>query len=223
MKLGVLFSGGKDSCLALHKAIKDGHEIKCLLSIVPETADSWMFHKSDLRLLKRQARELGIELVIVKSKGEKEKELEDLEKIIEKAIKKYKITGICVGGIASSYQGTRVKNICDNLGLEFYAPLLDYSADKLWDELIDNKFKVIMTKISCEGIDKEFIGKIIDDKLLEELKKKAEKFKFRLDFEGGEAETAVLFMPEFKHEIKLDFSIESEGSFRHFLRIKSIK
>ena len=28
MKLAVLFSGGKDSCLALHKAKEEGNEIK---------------------------------------------------------------------------------------------------------------------------------------------------------------------------------------------------
>jgi diphthamide synthase (EF-2-diphthine--ammonia ligase) len=91
--------------------------------------------------------------------------------------------------------------------LKFIAPLLGYTGEKLWRELIDLGFKVILTKISCEGLDSGWIGKIIDETEFSRLKKLAEKYKFRIDFEGGEAESAVLYMPEFKQEIIIDFSI----------------
>ena len=41
-KVAVLFSGGKDSCLALHLAKKKGYEVKYLLSVVPENFDSFI-------------------------------------------------------------------------------------------------------------------------------------------------------------------------------------
>ena len=66
MKLGVLFSGGKDSCLALHKALKEGHEVLYLLSVIPENFDSFMFHKPYLDLLEKQAEMLDIDLIIQK-------------------------------------------------------------------------------------------------------------------------------------------------------------
>lgn len=220
-KYAVLLSGGKDSCLALHKAKHEGHEIKYLLSVIPENFDSFMFHKPYLNLLEKQAERLGIELIIIKSKGEKDKELEDLKLLINKI--RNKVNGIIVGGIASNYQGKRIKKICDEFGLKFYAPLWDYDGERIWDELLKNKFKVILTKISCEGIPKDFLGRIIDDKMFLELKKLAEKYKFRIDFEGGEAETAVLYMPEFKKEIKINFNIKSEGGYRHFLEGLIIK
>ena len=40
MKLGILFSGGKDSTLALAKAKEEGHEISCLISIISENKES---------------------------------------------------------------------------------------------------------------------------------------------------------------------------------------
>jgi len=221
MKLGVLFSGGKDSCLALHKARQEGHEINYLLTVIPSNFDSFMFHKPYPDLLKKQAEMLNVELVTVKSKGEKERELGDLKKLIEKV--KGNIQGIVVGGIASSYQGERIKNICKELGLEFIAPLWNYKGEDIWNDLLDKGFNVILTKISCEGIPKEFLGKIIDKKMLEELKKLGQKHKFRIDFEGGEAESAVLLMPEFKKDIKIDFDIKSEGNYRHFIEIKKIR
>ncbi|MEI6058810.1 MAG: diphthine--ammonia ligase, partial [archaeon] len=170
-----------------------------------------------LSLLKRQASELGIPLIIQKTIGEKEEELDDLEELIKKVVGK--VEGIVVGGIASEYQGERVKNICKKLGLKFIAPLLGYKPENLWKEILDNNFQVILTKLSCDGLKKEWLGKTIDKENLEKLGKLSENYKFRLDFEGGEAESAVLFMPEFKSKkpIKIGFDIKSEGEFRHFM------
>lgn len=215
MKLAVLFSGGKDSCLALHKAKLEGHEIRYLLSIMPRNFDSFMFHKPYLKLLKKQAERLNIDLIIQKSDGEENKELEDLKKLIEKV--KDKVDGIIVGGIASNYQGSRIKKICNEFELKFYAPLWNYKSEDIWKELLKEKFKVVLTKISCEGLDEKWLGEIIDEKKFYELKRLSDKYNFRIDFEGGEAETAVLFMPEFSKEIKIGFKIKSDGKYRHFL------
>jgi ABC transporter with metal-binding/Fe-S-binding domain ATP-binding protein len=216
MITGALFSGGKDSCLAIYKFGKD--KIDCLLAMMPENKDSWMFHKPNLKLLRKQAEMLGIPLILEKTKGEKDEELEDLKRLIKKS----GINKLVIGGIKSNYQGTRIRGICEELGVEVIIPLWDYSAERLWKELLDNGFKVIITKIACEGIPKEFVGKIIDKERFKELKDLAEKYKFRLDFEGGEAETAVLYMPGFKKEISLEYDIESEGDYRHFIKIKKI-
>ncbi len=216
----ILFSGGKDSCLALHLAEQNCFEIKYLLSILPKNFDSFMFHKPDLRLLEKQAEMLEIKLITQRSIGEKEKELEDLTLLINKV--KDKVDAIIVGGIASSYQGKRVKKICSELGLKFYSPLWKKSGEEIWKELLKEKFKVVITKISCEGLDKKWLGKLIDEKMFNELKKLSEKYKFRVDFEGGEAETSVLFMPGFKKSIKIHFSIRSEGKYRHFIDIKKV-
>jgi len=221
MKVGVLFSGGKDCCLALHKAKKRGYEIKYLLSILPESFDSFMFHKPDLNLLEKQAEMLDIDLIIKSSKGIENKELNDLNDLIKSV--KNDIQGIVVGGIASNYQGKRIKKICNKFNLEFIAPLWNYKNDEVWDELLKKDFKIILTKISCEGISKSFLGKIIDKEMLKELKRLSRVYKFRIDFEGGEAESAVLKMPEFKKEIYVKYNIINESEYRHFLDIKKVK
>ena len=220
-KCAVLFSGGKDSCLALHKAVENGYNVDYLLSVIPENFDSFMFHKPYLNLLEKQAEELDIELIVMNSKGIEDKEVDDLKELIVGV--KDKVDAIVVGGIASSYQGNRIKKICDELGLEFYAPLLDYKDDMVWNELFDKGFKVILTKVACDGLDGKWLGGEIDKERFEELKRLSEKYKFRIDFEGGEAESAVLFMPEFDKEIKIKFNIKSEGEYRHFIDELEIK
>ena len=221
-KCAVLFSGGKDSSLALHKVLGDkGFEVKYLLSIMPENPDSFMFHKPDLALLEAQAEMLDIDLVVAGSKGEKEKELDDLEDLIKSVSNEIDV--VVVGGIASDYQGSRIKKICDKLGVEFYAPILGYAPEQVWRELLDDGFKIILTKIACEGIDSNMLGKVIDDNLFDELKQRSEKYKFRIDFEGGEAESAVLWMPGFKKEIKINFDVKKEGAHCSYIILRLAK
>jgi ABC transporter with metal-binding/Fe-S-binding domain ATP-binding protein len=220
MKAVALFSGGKDSCLALHKAIQAGHEIEYLVGLLPEGEDAWMFHTPNQELLKRQAEEAGFALKTKTTKVGEKQEVDNLREILEEI--KENVEMVVIGGIASSFQGTRIKKIADELGLEVYAPLWDYGGERLWSELLKEGFKVILTKISSEGISKDFLGKIIDDELLEKLKELAGKYKFDITGEGGDFETAVLFMPEFKKEIKIQFDTYSEDKYRHFLKIKSI-
>jgi len=221
-KVAILFSGGKDSCLALEKVINDKeYEVKFLLNVNVKNKDSFMFHKPEKELLEEQSRQLGLPLITIESEGEEEKELKDLEKLFEKV--KKEVDGIVVGGIASSYQGKRIKKICKKFDLEFIAPIWDYEPEEVWEELIKKGFKVILTKISCDGLEKEWLGKIITKKELEKLNQKAKKYKFRLDFEGGEAESLVLWMPGMKNEIKVEGDVKSEGNYRHFFEINKIE
>ena len=67
------------------------------------------------------------------------------------------------------------------------------------------------------------VRKIIDEEKVKELIKLGEKYKFRIDFEGGEAESAVLYKKKKKKEIKIKFEVRSEGKYRHWLEIKSVK
>ena len=215
-RAAVLFSGGKDSCLALHKAKVNGYEISYLLAIMPKNFDSFMFHKPYLNLLEKQAEMLGTNLIIRASKGEEGKEVDDLKELIKEV--KEDVEVIVVGGIASSSQSRRIKKICDELGLEFYSPLWDYKEEKIWEELLKGGFKVILTKTACDGLTEDWLGVIINKEKFDELKRLADKYKFRIDFEGGEAESAVLDMPDFKKNIKIEFEVESEGEYRHFIK-----
>ena len=98
MKLGVLYSGGKDSTLAALLTKEEGHELSCLISIERENKYSYMFHTPSVKKVKMQALVMGVTLIIVKTKGEKEEELKDLEFAIRKAVKDYGIEGLILNG-----------------------------------------------------------------------------------------------------------------------------
>jgi len=61
----------------------------------------------------------------------------------------------------------------------------------------------MITSVSAEGLDKGWLGRIIDEKAIDELKELNRRFKIHLSFEGGEAETLVLDCPMFEKGIKI--------------------
>ena len=203
MKAGILFSGGKDSCYSAYLAKKAGHELACLITVLSENKESYMFHTPSIEKTKQQAEVMNIPLIIQTTKGEKEKELEDLEQVIKLAKEKYGVDAIVSGAIASNYQRERIENICKKLSLKSITPLWHKDEIEYWNELFENNFEIMMIGVASDGLYEKWLGKIINKKALNELKQLKEKFKFHLAFEGGEAETFITDCPLFNKKIKV--------------------
>ena len=202
MRIAVLFSGGKDSTFALFKAMKE-HEVCCLVSIISKNPESYMFHTPNIHLVKMQAKALDIPLMLSKTKGEKEKELSDLKKALEKAIKKYEIDGIYTGAVCSVYQAERIQKICDELRIRCFNPLWQMNQIELLHELLRNNFKVMISGVFAYPLDEKWLGKIIDKEIIGQLEKLQKKYKINPAGEGGEIETTVLDCPIFKKRIEI--------------------
>jgi ABC transporter with metal-binding/Fe-S-binding domain ATP-binding protein len=203
MRLAVLFSGGKDSVYAAYLAKKAGHELVCLVSIISENKESYMFHTPSIEMTKKQAKVMKLPLVIQKTKGEKEKELEDLELVLKKVQKDYEIEGVVTGAIQSVYQASRIQKICDKLGLECVNPLWQRSEENYLEELLEAGFKIMITGVFAYPLDKTWIARIIDKRFIEEVKALNKKHKIHIAGEGGEFESFVLNCPLFKRELKV--------------------
>jgi asparagine synthase (glutamine-hydrolysing) len=223
MKVGILFSGGKDSCFAMYLAKQMGYEISCLISIISKNKESYMFHTPSISKTLEQSKVMDIPLIIKETVGKKEIELKDMEKAILNAKKKYKIQGIVTGAVESVYQASRVQKICDKLGLECFNPLWQKNQIELLEDLIKNKFKIIITGVFAYPLDEFFLGRIIDDLFIQEVKKLQNKWGINPAGEGGEFETFVLDCPLFKKGLKIkDKNIISSGknSWRMELNLK---
>ncbi|MFH0798300.1 MAG: asparagine synthase-related protein, partial [Candidatus Woesearchaeota archaeon] len=99
VRLGVMFSSGKDSCLAMHIMRKQNYKIECLITMKSRNPDSYMFHTPNVYLASLQAEAMEVPILIQETAGEKEDELKDLEAALFKAKQKYHIEGIVVGAI----------------------------------------------------------------------------------------------------------------------------
>jgi len=198
MKLAALISGGKDSTFAVYKALQEGHVVTDLVTIKPANEDSYMFHSANIHLTSLISDACGIPLTSQISSGEKEKELDDLKK----ALSHLKVEGVAVGAIESEYQASRVRRICDELGLVMYAPLWHKDPEILLFEMI-GCMDIIMVKVAAGGLDESWLGRHFDKKMIDDLKVLNRKYRVHLAGEGGEYETLVLNAPFFGKKIKL--------------------
>ncbi|MBI2106428.1 diphthine--ammonia ligase [Candidatus Woesearchaeota archaeon] len=196
MKLGVLFSGGKDSSYALFKAMQKD-KVVCLISVISESEESYMFH-TPIDNVEEQARKIRLPLVKVKTKGEKEKELNDLKKAIKIAVEKYKIEGVVTGAVESVYQASRIQKICNELDIYCFNPLWKMNQVELLKEIVKAGFKVKIVKVAADGLDEKWINRIIDEEVLEKLVELSKKYRFNVAAEGGEYESEVVDFPKFK-------------------------
>jgi len=222
MRLGVLFSGGKDSTLALHLAAEK-EEVVCLITILSKNKESYMFHTPNIDITALQAEALGLPQITKTTEGEKEKELSDLEDAIAEAARKFQIEGVVTGAVESVYQAERVQRICNRLGLWCFNPLWKHDQKALLEELLKKQFKVIISGVFAYPLDEKWLGKQIDTQLIDRLVDLQQKYGMSPSGEGGEIETTVLDAPLFKKKIDvLDYSIEAKGNSGVF-RIKQAR
>lgn len=201
MKLGCLFSGGKDSTYAIYESKRQGHEISCLLTLFPPNNESLLFHFPNVAITPLLAKAIRLPHLVSSVKGTEIKcELGALEELINQARNLYHIDGIVHGGISSRFQHSNFSICCSKYGLRVVSPLWGRPAVKFMRELIKNGFKTLITSVSTMGLDRHWLGKIIDEKDVERLIELSDNNQFNLDFEGGEAETLVLDSP-IHHEI----------------------
>jgi len=204
MRLASLFSGGKDSTFSIYLAQKQGHEIKCLLTVVPKSAESHLLHHPNLKWAKLQSESMRIPLVSVESDSdETSNELELMKRMLVRAINDYSIEGVVHGGIKSKFQKDNFENICNDLGLHVLSPIWNSEPEQYMNDLLQSNFEFILTSVSSEGLDDSWLGKKLEFDDLERMKTLAKKFHFNLNFEGGEAESFVMNCPLFSEPIEI--------------------
>ena len=219
MRLAALCSGGKDSALAIWRAMRSGHEISEAIIMIPQRVDSWMYHHPNIRLARVFAECSDIPSLEAETSGEKEKEVGDLERVL----RGLDVEGVVSGAIASTYQKTRIDKICEKLGLEVVAPLWGEDPLRLLFELLGEGFKVIITSVSSEGLGEEWLGRTLDRRCVEDLVRVKEKYGINLVAEGGEYETLVLDAPFFSRRIELLEADRVWDGVRGYLSIKRVK
>ena len=202
MKSAVLFSGGKDSAMALHYAINNGDDVKYLLSMKSKNDESYMFHVPNIHMTDLISQAVEIPLMEVETDGVKEEELEDLRKGFIQ-LKEEGIEAIYTGALFSTYQKSRIEKLADETGIRAISPYWHKDPKEYMELVLETGFKVIISGVFAEGLDEKWLGRLIDTQALQELEKISEKTYLHLAFEGGEAETLVIDGPIFKKRIEI--------------------
>ena len=175
--------------------------LACLITVFPRSDASYMFHFPDLKWTPLQAEAIGVPQLTQETMGVKEEELEDLAAVIRRAREAYGLEGVCTGALASVYQKSRVERVCKDLGLECISPLWGTDPEQHLRRLVKDGFVVMVVGVSALGLDRRWLGRILDDTAIDELVALSRTFRFHPGLEGGEGETFVLDSPLFRASV----------------------
>jgi diphthine-ammonia ligase len=213
MKLGVLFSGGKDSVFACRRAMEK-NQVACLITLVSENPDSYMFHTPNIRRTGLQAEAIGIPRLAWPTEGVKEEELQDLSAAIAAARDKYGIQGIVIGAIESVYQAARVQRICRDQDLWCYNPLWQTNQIDYLRLLLKEDFSIIISGVYAYPFDASWLGARLTEERIQMLERLQQKYRINPSGEGGELETFVLDGPFFQKRIEIMKASQSYDNYR---------
>ena len=182
MKLVALFSGGKDSVYAILKAREKGHKVEKLATVCSDNPESYIYHTPNIGLTFMQSRLLGMQLVSKKASEEKEKGAEDLKILLSNL----DVKGVTCGAIASKHQKEKIGKVCKDLGLKLVAPLWGKEPEELMRSMLKEGFEIMITAVAAEGFDESWLGRIIDEKCLQDIIELNKKHGINVCGEDGE-------------------------------------
>lgn len=208
MRVAVLSSGGKDSAAAWWWAQCKGWDVVALVTVDITGGDSWMFQIPGTHLVEHQAKVAGVPWMNVATPGVQEEEIDDLQS----ALSTLDIDGIVSGALRSDYQKSHLERMAERLGIRSWTPLWHQDSLQHMRGLVDHGFEIMITSVSCEGLDESWIGSVLTTKSLDLLEQRSKAFRFNVDGEGGEYETLVIAGPHLGGRLHVQGTVHWDGT-----------
>ncbi|MGB2631114.1 MAG: diphthine--ammonia ligase, partial [Candidatus Omnitrophota bacterium] len=194
----VAWSGGKDGCLALHRAMKDkNNRLACLLNFTSRQSARVSFHEIPPKLLQMQVEALGVPLLQAETTPDGYQE--EYKAAVSSLVVPHEIDAMVFGDIYVDEHKEWVGQVCEDAGIQAIEPLWNENTEDLLREIIDAGFEVRIVSVKDGLIDKKWVGRKIDHEFLDHLKERG------LDpcGEYGEYHSFVTDGPIFTRRIEL--------------------
>jgi uncharacterized protein (TIGR00290 family) len=192
------FSGGKDSCLALHRAQQRGFDVRSLLVMFEEQGQRSRSHALPACVLTRQAEALGLELVM------KSASWSNYESVFTDALREFRERGFSsaiFGDIDLQPHRDWEEKVCSAAGIDAVLPLWHRDRTELAREVIENGFRAVIVCVDSRYLSDQFCGREYDASFIADLPSNVDECG-----ENGEFHTFVYDGPNFRHAV--EFSIE---------------
>jgi uncharacterized protein (TIGR00290 family) len=160
------WSGGKDSCLALSRAVKKGYEVTHLLTMFDETGERSRSHAVSLEVMQAQAESLNLKLIapIASWQNYQQVFIEELVKLnaqnIESAI---------FGDIDLQAHRDWEETVCAAAKIEAVLPLWNENRLDLVNEFLAEGFRSVVICVNEKYLPKEFCGRVFDQEFIGDL------------------------------------------------------
>ena len=196
-RVAVSWSGGKDCCLALYKALQKGLEVSCLLNFVSRD-ERCMGHGISSKLIAAQSEATGIPLL------QKEVTWDTYEEGFKEAARELKrmgIDGIVFGDIDIVEHIDWVIRVCNEVGVLYMEPLWRLDRVRILKEFVGLGFEAIVVSTRADIFGSEWLGKKVNEAFINDLLRLREKRDFDVCGELGEYHTLVTDGPIFKKRV----------------------
>ncbi len=160
------WSGGKDSCLALNRARRNGYDVQFLLTMFDEAEDRSRSHAVPLKLIEAQADALGIKLVTARASWQ------NYEKVFIETLgefQKQNVTHGIFGDIDLQAHRDWEEKVCAAAEIEAVLPLWNENRRAMVDEFLTEDFKAVVVCVNENYLDASFCGRIFDENFVNDL------------------------------------------------------
>jgi uncharacterized protein (TIGR00290 family) len=190
------WSGGKDSALALHTAVRAGNVISYLLTMMTEDGERSRSHGLSRHVLEQQAASLGVPIMMVSASWER------YESCFLSALKKLRTLGVA-GGIFGAIDVPEhrawIERICSIAKLDPVLPLWQRDRTAIMKDLLTQLFEAVIVAVRAKDLSLELLGRALDSQTVMELQRSD----IDLCGENGEYHTVVTSAPNFSFPVAL--------------------
>lgn len=192
------FSGGKDSCLALWRAQRQGVDVRTLLVMFEESGERSRSHAIPPQLIERQARALGLNLVLRNASWK------SYESVFTDALRTLLASGhttAVFGDIDLQAHRDWEERVCAAAGVTPMLPLWRSDRAALAREVLQLGFRAVVVCVDGRYLGDEFCGREYDESFLRDLPPNVDACG-----ENGEFHTFVYDGPSFSTAV--EYSID---------------
>lgn len=190
------WSGGKDSCLALYRAIKEEGIPSYIFNMLTEDGERSRSHGLSREIIEKQAESLKIPVIFGSASW---KNYEEKFTLILSDLKKNNINHGIFGDIDLDKHHEWVERVCSSQDITAYLPLWKEKRENLVRELLNLGFKAILISVKEDVVDNKYLGNILDWNMVREFKDTG----IDVSGEGGEYHTLVIDGPLFSFPLQI--------------------
>ena len=165
-RYALMWSGGKDSALALDRASRAGIEVARLISFYDSATRRVRFHATRVEMLEAQAEAIGIGIhAIPTSWPEMEANLrEELTSLSAEGF-----TGVVFGDIHLADVRAWYEERVTAAGLEHVEPIWGEPPHLLLEEFISSGGRAVITCVDLAKLEEAWLGRVIDERFASEI------------------------------------------------------
>jgi diphthine-ammonia ligase len=198
----VSWSGGKDSCLALHRAAYHFGKPHFLLNMLTEDVERSRSHGLKKKILQAQADALGIPILFYAASWN------DYENTFIAALKTLKSKGIEAGVFGDMQMKNQpnalanrqwAEHVCRQAEMVAIEPLWDETEEDLMLTFLASGIKTKIIAINSKRLDKKYLGQLLTKELMDEFTKQG----VHPFGEEGEYHSVVFDSPLFSKPLNL--------------------